>query len=547
MQTNMAQVKTIVEKSPKFAEIYKVAWRWEGKISIYKIYHSYIRNIDPKLEYWQFKYWYAKYVRGKSNWKPKDFKTRVITRETDKRAKKDPKFFARHYLGIDLLEWQERWIKRSCHNKRNILVPGNQSGKTFVTAVKHIYLNYFRYGIHANVKGRDRIPYQTLDLSPILKQSRLCYQYILQILTDTQCWTDPHSGRMIVNKCIIKDFLVKPKAVPSTGALANSPIEFKNGTKFWCASTGNDQGAGLQGSQFSFISYDECPLSHHLKEELPGRIMSRLIAMNGSLDLIGTPDSESPSRLYYAQLVKAGIAHKDGWYCQRGKLDDNLFIPEESRTRIKQEILAVNPTIYRQVVYGDFVMSTTKVFPPRVIQRLFEGELQPQLPIPGHSYIIGVDWALAGDYTVMVVIDKNSVPYRIVHFLRYQGCEKPPMDQYSDLTVLKSLYNDADIIMDSSSLGGHIIETDLVDLDVEGYNFAGGRKKPLIQTLKKFLHSREKLLCSYYIPELEEELSVFEPSDEKLQNDSVMALALALWRLDQDLFETPALSFNLEM
>lgn len=533
---------SIIKTSPKYYDIKAIIEKYKDTHSISYMWRL-IQPLDSRISRENFLRFFRKYTKPAPISKCKKKGPKHDGPRMRDRGQKDPAFFSEHFLGITLLPWQKKWIKNSLNNSKNILVPANQVGKTFMTAIKHIYLNFYKIGMPATygtsrlIREDKSIEYLTLNLSPILKQARKLYKYIIDILQGRLLIMEEGQA-MRVNECIIKEFLVKPKYVPNQNQVSSTPIQFSNGSNLWVASTGQDQASGLAGEQFNFISYDECCLSHHLQEELPGRIQSRLIKYGGNLDLIGTPDNKSPSRGYYLQITKKGLSGIEGWYAQKGKLDDNKYIPEANRKKIKQDIKSTDPVLYGQVIYGRFIEGTSATFLPYTLRRFFSEDLELEGPRPNHNYVIGVDWAMANDYTCMIVIDYTKCPYQIVHFLRYRGNEKGPSDQYTDLMDLKCRYNDAEVIMDTSSMGGKIIEHDLADIGAFGYNFGPGRKKGFIQNMKKYFYSGEQKLVSPYIESLEEELSIYDVDDKKLKQDSVMALGLCLYWLDVEMEET---------
>ncbi len=494
-------------------------------------------NVDPTISYSNFLNWNKSYLR----------KVGVPVKPRGKKqGEKDICWFAKELLGITLHEGQKKWLKESTKEgrKKNVLVPGNQFGKTFVTTIKHLWYCYYRIGMKKGYEGT----YETLNISPHLRQVKNMYEYVLQILQGRIFWEE--NGKIIHNNCQIKDFLVGPKEIPHFTNMSYTPIKFKNGARMYCASTGGDQGAGLAGGQFAYISYDECALSHHLQDELPARIMSRLIKYGIALDLVGTPDAESESSMYYQRLVDKGFKGEDGWYAQAGMLDDNIFISKKQRDEIKKEIKTLDLQKYNQVVLGQFIKKGGAIFPADIVANIFDKSLGKkedyqrsndiyifEKPRMGRQYIIGCDWAVASDYTVFCVLD-YTLPtlWLIVAWYRVKGIEKPPTEQYLDLINLKNLYS-ADIMMDTNGLGGKIIESDLRELGAEGFNFGPGRKAGFIQNLKKalFAFDGKGKIRAPLIPELEEELACYNLKNEsKLRTDCVMSLGLCTWFCEEE-------------
>lgn len=445
--------------------------------------------------------------------------------ELFEQGRQDPVVFAKEILKLSLHEGQEVWLRESITGKKNILVPSNQWGKSLCTAIKHLWYAVYKIGLPEEV--RKFAEFETLSISPRLRQVRALYQYILSIMNG-QMWWEEHGELKTNEGCLLTGFVVSPKNIPSTNQISQIPMVCWNGSKITAGSTGADMGGALAGGQFAYISYDECSMSLNLEEELPARIMSRLIRYGGTLDLIGTPDVDSPSFLYYQRLVEFGIKHQEGWTVQFGRLDDNIFIPVENRESVKQSIRTTNPEKYRQVVFGEFVKGGSMVFRPGVVKnvwvpewelfKLEEGSWNVKPPNKLHSYVIGVDWAVSIDYTVMIVMDYTTDPWEVVHFYRIRGSDKPPQEQYMDLMVLREHFQ-ADIMMDTNGLGGKLIESEFREVpNVHGFGFAPGKKTGFIATLKKALYwnGGAGRIRAPYIPEMEEELGAYSINDLSL-------------------------------
>jgi hypothetical protein len=328
-------------------------------------------------------------------------------------------------------------------------------------------------------------------------------------------------------------------------------VRFSNGSEFFGASTGEDQAASLAGRQFGYISYDECVMSHHLRMELPARIMSRTIDFNAPVDLVSTFDAEAKSQQYYFGLIRRGLKGENDWYVQVGKYTDNCFIPKDKIAKSAEKIRQEDYNKYRQVFLGEAVPSSIKVLEPEVIENIFRKGLLKQEPMQLRTYLISVDWGGSdqGDPTVMLVIDYTTKPYRIVNHERIKGGS--PNIQFATLKFLKERYNNARLIMDTNALGGVIIKKLLKEMGVPCADFSAhaGSKGDAIYLLKMALsHNRSFQLVgdgikelnpefgtvrSYYLPDLEEQLGAYEIKDDKLEQDWVVALYQAIWLLDK--------------
>ncbi len=514
------------------------------------------------------------------------------------KGRNDPVFFGEYFLGLHFHPLQKIWLwlttKTQIENGwnlaqeigeqilpleellnhpflKNILCPANRFGKTFVESVKHIWYNFYKIGCSGPPDYINDIRYSTLNISPHSMQVDAAYRYVLDIFNDKMIFS--WNGKKIRNICRIKSFLVDHRQV-------KRELIFSNNSMIKGVPTGEDQASSLAGTQFYFISYDEAPQSLHLRKELPAKIQSRLIDSGGPLDIIGTPEVDKPSHAYYQRITKQGIELKKGFYTMLGKLSDNVFIGEKEKTTTLEAIKQTDPEKYRQVAFGEFVSSGAKLLPNIAIERLWEGEHPLQQGIPGHRYVIGVDWGFSdtGDPTVFYAIDYTKlsellekkadllgVLYQIVFRESIKGGS--PYAVLARLKILQQDFNEGIIIHDSSSMGGVIIKKMLREMHVRHlYDFTMGKnpKDEMLFLMARALTQGRKTetlengriqelnpdfgkVRSYYIPELEEQLSNYRVDDNKLEQDEVMAFGLAIWYCERKLAGHKTKVFNLNI
>ncbi len=442
-------------------------------------------------------------------------------------GRNDPVVFAERILGLSLHEGQKRWLRETIKDgrKKNILVPANQFGKTMVCAVKHLWHCYYKIKLTGDPVHIKQAEYFTLNISPVSAQAKTMYAYTQQIIRGDFYWVG-EDGKSHVNDCKIKDFIKQKIENPVP------IIKYRNGSQTQFRSVHDDKARGLAGSQYAYISYDECPSSYNLKEELGANILSRLIKYNGDLDLVGTPASTSNSNQYYLHLVKKAAKEEDGWYVQFGKLDDNVFIPKKNRDDMKKAIYQTDKNEYRQVVLGEFITGGARYFTPEQIEGFFSEKLVYEEPKPEAHYILSCDWAVAGnDYTVMLIVDYSRKPFRVVHITRFKGIDYAPEEQYAIARSLQSKYN-AEFITDATGLGGAIVATQLSDIVTSAFKFDRSLKDEMLLALKEALAAGD-VVCPYN-PDLEEELSVYRQEDKKITQDMVMALGMAMWYIKEN-------------
>ena len=452
------------------------------------------------------------------------------------RGREDTVFFAEFWLGIPLNPFQKRLFATIDDNVRagkfsQIICPtANQVGKTVANAILHIKWNFYKLGaMKLDADSFERTYYQTLNLSPISRQSKVCMQYVEQILTDSFTWED-EMGKRKVNRCRFRNFLVSKNE--NLGRL-----EYANNSATHFVSTGEDQGANIQGAQFGMIAYDECVLSMHLKEELPSKILSRLAKYGNLLLLIASPKSEerANSQQYFYHLAQDARAGRSDFIYVSGVLDENIFIPELQRTAVKERLMKLSPNAYREVVNGEFITAGDRLVSAEAIQALWNGREEHAQPQGEHKYLIIADWGFSdqGDKTVFGVFDLTFHPREYELVFGYSERGGDPWKLMAYLTLLKQMWNDAVIMMDVNALGGVAMKKMLHSLRPMGFESTGESKMKALSDLVLLLTEPRQdstvtvgRLRSYYIPELEEELASYRMKDDKIEQDWVMVIAM---------------------
>jgi len=491
--------------------------------------------------------------------------------ELNVRGRNDVLVFAEEVLGMPLNAFQKKFLTRTTTPRaiwqevfgmegveeiggmtfgKNIAFPSNQVGKTVLIAIKHIWMCYYKIGLELDDSMIDKTYYATLNISPHSRQVKQCYAYVKEILEERFVINDKN-GKKRLNKLspLVKDFI--------TGDNVNlGEIKFFNKSIFYSVPTGQDQASSLAGGQFGYISYDECSQSHHLQSELGAKILSRLIKYGVGLDLIATPEVDSPSHQYYFRICKLGLAGKEGWWALNATLDDNEFIPEHQRNKIKAELLATDKQKYRQVVFGDFISGGKRFFESAEVDNLWR--LASKISCKkGNLYLLVSDWGMSdtGDESVFMVLDYTN--YSMTGKIYLVNHEKirggSPQMQFALLRTLYEGYSWEEddgvtthapkFVMDAQALGGVVIKKMLNQLKPKGFDI---EKDEALFLLRREMGAArdyevseidgsvlEKNLDygnvrSYYIDELNTQLGNYHLDDKKLQQDHVMCLMMGV-------------------
>lgn len=490
--------------------------------------------------------------------------------EDECKGREDIIYFSEKLLGVPLNSYQKKWLTRTTTPRKewlekfgdaiediggflfgsNISSIGNQSGKTVGIAIKHIYFNKYKIGMDLEWNLINTAYYATLNISPHSRQTRACYQHIKDILSGQFIIDENGKKRLNVLSPLMKDFIV--------GDNVNlGEIRFANKSMMYSVPTGQDQASSLAGAQFGYISYDECSQSLHLKEELGAKILSRLIKYGCCLDLIATPEVDSPSHQYYFHIVRMGLKGIEGWWALTNMgMDDNEFIPKEQRERAKASLLATDKKRYRQVVKGEFITSGKRFFDSSEIENLWK------LPSKRDSrrygkYLLIADWGFSdsGDESVFMILDYTNFhldgKIDLVNHESIKGGS--PQMQFSLLRTLYEQYTwyDEDgvtehpptFLTDAQGLGGIVIKKLLVLLKPRSFEIDKDEALFLLKGAmskgRDYVESEidgaiiEKnpdygIVRSYYIDELNEQLGSYHIEDKKLTTDYVMTLMMGV-------------------
>lgn len=443
---------------------------------------------------------------------------------------KDSVLFANLLLPVQPHPGQVAWLRGS-KQAINTLVPGNRWGKSTVEAIKHIHKCMFKVG--AAPSGRYdwlSLPYETISAAHSADQAEIVF----------------NTARRILKHPAIAPFVVRVYETPFPR------IVFWNRSVFHCRSA-HDKGKYIDGHQYRYVSIDEAGWIPNLKELVNGVVLMRL-AGGGELDLVGTPKGYGDLYWYYTR----GARGVEGYYSQRGSIFDNPHLSPED-IKMRDALLAhADHRLRAQVVDGDFVSMSGMAFTKDQLDRAFD----PALPahqdyVIGHRYVQAWDLGRKTDFTVGITLDVTERPYSVVDFTRLN---KVPWEEIYSIIARKSKeYHVYQPRIDASGPGGDVVEEELTKrgVFVEPYKVSNHQMKlNLINTLQSaFDYGRESvgtrtqfdeagiahqvpdmedvdadwgLLRIPAIPQIVDELGVYQLDDKDLVTDSVMALAMAV-------------------
>src|SRR5450759_443717 len=269
----------------------------------------------------------------------------------------------------------------------------------------------------------------------------------------------PVFGQAMISWRMIRHFM--PLSLVKDFHLTEKYIELTNTSTIWIKSGDNPD--NLRGEGLDFLVIDEAAM---IKEETwLEALRPSLSDKQGRAVMISTPKSQN----WFYDLWTRG---QDPLYpdYESWKLPTSAnpyILPEE----IEEAKRTLPELVFRQEFLSEFLDDVGAVF--RGIQKCIKGALHD--PIPGESYIMGVDLAKYSDFTVLTVMNRAG---DLVAFDRFNQIDYT--FQMDRITILAEKYR-AKIIIDSTGVGDPIFEYfKRAGLMIEVYKATNESKKHLI-------------------------------------------------------------------
>ncbi|MCD6249609.1 MAG: terminase family protein [candidate division Zixibacteria bacterium] len=235
---------------------------------------------------------------------------------------KDPAFFARRFLKIELHPGQQRWLIGSTA-RENVLVTGNRWGKSFVSAIKLIRHSLYQIRpLKYDTGGR----YRAVVASITQNQANLVFDQVV---------------RLVRQSPIISPLLRNLTWTP------HPKLEFDNGATIEARTTQN-RGEHLLGNDYDLFIFDEVAFEaapEYVVEEI---ILMRLADREGRLDLVSTPNGKN---WFYRRARDISQKHRRGFFLS-GDSRDN---PHISKTYLDERVQYFSESRLKQNIMGQFV------------------------------------------------------------------------------------------------------------------------------------------------------------------------------------------------
>jgi hypothetical protein len=242
------------------------------------------------------------------------------------------------------------------------------------------------------------------------------------------------------------------------------------------------------------------------------RAVNPTLSRGGRLTVLSTPDGQANLfyRLWQGQEGGDWSRQRIHWRdCPR--FDGGWY--ERERPKYSSEEWASE-------FECDFMTSGSCVFGPDDVDAMREGWVGLQPAQLGCRYSTAWDIGRKKDATVGITVDVTGLPYQVVAYERLVRAKYALIETSIDARA--ELYG-GETWVESNSIGDPVLEA--VTCGAKGFATTSGSKEPALKNLQRLVENGE-LKCG--VPQVLSELKSYQWEDERLVQDSVMALAIAL-------------------
>jgi phage terminase large subunit-like protein len=290
----------------------------------------------------------------------------------------------------------------------------------------------------------------------------------------------------------------------------------------WVQVRSADNPDSLRGEGLDFVVLDECAFvrENAWLEALRPSLSDR----RGGALFISTPKGRN---WFWRSWLRGQDEQRIEWESWRYPTSANPYI---DKAEIEAARVGLPERIYRQEYDAEFIDDAGGVF-RGVVDAATATEQEKA--IPGHGYVIGVDWAKHSDFTVLSVIDVNTRAQAALD--RFNQIDYTL--QVSRLTALYERFKPHLVIAESNAMGEPIIEQlQRQGLPVQPFVTTNATKKAAIEALALAFErgSLEILPDAVQVGELQAYEMERLPSGlmrynapPGMHDDTVIALALA--------------------
>ena len=299
--------------------------------------------------------------------------------------------------------------------------------------------------------------------------------------------------------------------------------------------TTQDKAKALLGKDMNGISFDEAAFEPHLLQIYQEVLNLRRLSTGGQLHFIGTPTEGIND---YADLWEMGNPDRPDRdpqvYSVRLSTRDNVgygLTPDTFDAIIRQQSEYLIP----QNVDGYFIESRDAYFSSESIDSCFEDIPEEEAPGVRRRYVQGCDPGISSDATWTIILDHTDAT-RIVGVRARTRSGKQTIQAVVNMVRENHLLYNQDssctTIVDETGFGGKLFKQEFsVIKPLRGFDF-GGTKAKKLEVLSDLRAVMDKKMIRFprtgVWMRLRRQLLSYKLDDKKIEQDAVMALAIAV-------------------
>lgn len=457
----------------------------------------------------------------------------------------DPVFFAKRWLGIELHAGQIAWVEGIAARDESgwrpkylttVCSAGNRAGKTLGMAVAVFHSAFYKLGIQPpdgtaeDAMRWQNAPYEWYHVGIQQETAELVHREVSMILEGGHpaqrgrgCPLISEIGKVVDHTKKYRGEYLWLQFHPLVGG-AN--VNFR---------TTQDKAKALLGKDMNGISFDEAAFEPHLMQIYQEVLNLRRLSTGGQLHFIGTPTEGIND---YADLWDMGnptrVDRDPQVFSFRLSTRDNVgygLTPDTFEAIIRQQ----SDYLIAQNIDGFFIEAKDSYFSSEAIEACFMDIPEEEQPKARRRYVQGVDPGIASDSTWAIVLDYTETN-RITGVRARARSGKQTIQAVVNMVRENHLLFNQDssclTIVDETGFGGKLFKEEFsVIKPIRGYDFGGTKAKKLdiLSDLRAALDKRRLIFPKTGVwLRLRRQLLSYKLDDKKLEQDAVMALAVAL-------------------
>lgn len=478
-------------------------------------------------------------------------------------GRNDPVFFAKRWLGIELHPGQKAWVEGIAARDESgwrpqylttVCSAGNRAGKTLGMAVAVFHSAFYKLGIQPpNGTEKDAMrwqtaPYEWYHVGIQQETAELVHREISMILEGGHpaqrgrgCPLISEIGKVVDH---VKKYRGEYLWLQFHPLVGGANVHFR---------TTQDKAKALLGKDMNGISFDEAAFEPHLMQIYQEVLNLRRLSTGGQLHFIGTPTEGIND---YADLWEMGNPKREDKDPQvfsfRLSTRDNVgygLTPDTFDAILRQQA----DYLIAQNIDGHFIESSDAFFSSESVEACFTDLPEESQPMSRRRYVQGCDPGIASDSTWAIILDyteKNRIKGVRARTRSGKQTIQAVVNMVRENHLLFSQNSSCVTIVDETGFGGKLFKQEFsVIKPIRGYDFGGtkAKKLDLLSDLRTAIDRQQVVFPKTGVwLRLRRQLLSYKLDDKKLEQDAVMALAIALRhavRNSSENLESPTFSY----